>query len=158
MDSGSHDFREVLKEHGITNSICRKASCWDNACSEALFGSMNVERLYGQRFKTKRESKDETVAWLLWYNRARRHSTALDDWPTSGNAVRAGMACQSTKASQFMNSSMGYGFQGQGQTESLSPFWAGRGVMRSTNSLMRRVHGQPFVALDDPSPTAPKSM
>ena len=44
-------------------------------CSQTLFRSLKVERPHGQRFKTKREGKDETVAWLLWYNRARLHST-----------------------------------------------------------------------------------
>ncbi|WP_336297795.1 IS3 family transposase [Paucibacter sp. XJ19-41] len=28
-----------------------------------------------QRFKTRRQAKDEIVAWLLWYNSARLHST-----------------------------------------------------------------------------------
>jgi putative transposase len=36
---------------------------------------MKVERLHGQRFSTIRQAKDETVAWLLWYNRQRMHST-----------------------------------------------------------------------------------
>jgi len=71
----SHDFRDVLKEYGITSSMSRKGNCWDNACSETLFGSLKVERLHGQRFKTRREAKDETVAWLLWYNHNRLHST-----------------------------------------------------------------------------------
>jgi putative transposase len=34
-----------------------------------------VERLHGQRFETIRQAKDETIAWLLWYNRTRLHST-----------------------------------------------------------------------------------
>jgi transposase InsO family protein len=71
----SHDFQDVLKAYGITSSMSRKANCWDNACSETLFGSLKVERLHGQRFKTRREAKDETIVWLLWYNRARLHST-----------------------------------------------------------------------------------
>ena len=71
----SDDFREVLKEHGITPSMSRKGNCWDNACSETLFGSLKVERLHGQRFATIREAKDEVIAWLLWYNRTRMHST-----------------------------------------------------------------------------------
>src|ERR1039457_519850 len=49
--------------------------CWDNACSETLFSSLKVERLHGQRFQTIREAKDEVIAWLLWYNRTRMHST-----------------------------------------------------------------------------------
>ena len=71
----SDEFREVLKEHGITPSMSRKGNCWDNACSESLFGSLKVERLHGQRFGTIREAKDEVIAWMLWYNRTRLHST-----------------------------------------------------------------------------------
>jgi len=55
--------------------MSRKGNCWDNACSESLFGSLKVERLHGERFKTIREAKDEVIAWLLWYNRTRMHST-----------------------------------------------------------------------------------
>jgi len=71
----SHDFRGVLKRHGIASSMSRKGNCWDNACSESLFGSLKVERLHGQHFKSRRQAKDETLAWLLWYNRTRLHST-----------------------------------------------------------------------------------
>jgi transposase InsO family protein len=69
------DFRDVLAEYGITASMSRRGNCWDNACSETLFGSLKVERLHGQRFKTRRQAMDETVAWILWYNRTRLHST-----------------------------------------------------------------------------------
>ena len=34
-----------------------------------------MERLRGQRFVRRRQAKDETIAWLLWYNRCRLHST-----------------------------------------------------------------------------------
>jgi putative transposase len=34
-----------------------------------------VGRLHGKRFATIREAKDETIAWLLWYNRTRMYST-----------------------------------------------------------------------------------
>lgn len=71
----SQDFTEVLKEYGIASSMSRKGNCWDNACSETLFGSLKVERLHGQRFKTRRRAKDEAIDWLLWYNRTRLHST-----------------------------------------------------------------------------------
>ena len=68
-------FRDVLKEYGILSSMSRRGNCWDNACSETLFGSLKVERLHGQRFVTRRHAKDETIAWLLWYNKVRLHST-----------------------------------------------------------------------------------
>mgnify|MGYP002041404969 FL=1 len=71
----SHDFRTLLAEYGIASSMSRKGSCWDNACSGTLFGSLKVERLHGQRLKTRREAKYEIIDWLFWYSRARLHST-----------------------------------------------------------------------------------
>jgi transposase InsO family protein len=94
----SKDFRDVLKEYGITASMSRRGNCWDNACSETLFGSLKVERLYGQRFASRRHARDETIEWLLWYNRERLHSTLTyvspmqfeDNW----NAAQAKQASQ----------------------------------------------------------------
>ena len=71
----SKDFRDALKGYGITSSMSRRGNCWDNACSETLLGSLKVERLYGQRLKTRRAAKDETIAWLLWCKPARLQST-----------------------------------------------------------------------------------
>ena len=71
----SEDFRDLLTDYGIAASMSRRGNCWDNACSETLFGSLKVERLHGQRFVTRRHAKDETFAWLLWYNQSRLHST-----------------------------------------------------------------------------------
>jgi transposase InsO family protein len=55
--------------------MSRRGNCWDNACIETLFGSLKVERLYGKKFKTRREAKDETIAWLLCYTRTQLRST-----------------------------------------------------------------------------------
>jgi putative transposase len=71
----SDDFSRLLSRHGIVPSMSRKGNCWDNACSETLFASLKMERLHGKQFQTIREAKDETIAWLLWYNRTRMHST-----------------------------------------------------------------------------------
>jgi transposase InsO family protein len=45
-------------------------NCWDNACSETLFGSLKVERLHGMRFEKRRRAKDEIIDWLVWYLRS----------------------------------------------------------------------------------------
>jgi putative transposase len=71
----SHEFSGLLLECGITASMSRKGDWWDNAPSETLFASLKVERLHGQRFETIRQAKDEILAWLLWYNQTRMHST-----------------------------------------------------------------------------------
>jgi putative transposase len=55
--------------------MSRKGNCWDNAVTETLFGSLKVEQLHGERFATIRQAKDAVLAWLLWYNQTRMHST-----------------------------------------------------------------------------------
>jgi len=47
----SSDFQRVLKEHGITASMSRRGDCWDNACSEMLFGSLKVSGCRGRSLK-----------------------------------------------------------------------------------------------------------
>ncbi len=71
----SRCYTDLLAGHGITASMSRKGNCWDNACSETLFGSLKVERLHGVELHTLREAKDATLEWLLWYNGSRMHST-----------------------------------------------------------------------------------
>ena len=71
----SHRYTELLGEHGIQASMSPKGNCWDNACTETRFGSLKVERLHGMEFKSRREAKDITLDWLLWYNGSRMHST-----------------------------------------------------------------------------------
>ncbi len=71
----SRGYTDLLAEHGIKASMSRKGNCWDNACSETLFGSLKVERLHGMQFQNHREAKDAIMEWLLWYNGSRLHST-----------------------------------------------------------------------------------
>ena len=71
----SRCYTELLAGHGIKASMSRKGNCWDNACSETLFGSLKVERLHGMQLQNHREAKDATLGWLLWYNGSRMHST-----------------------------------------------------------------------------------
>jgi transposase InsO family protein len=71
----SREFRATLERRGIQASMSRKGNCWDNAPSETLFGSLKVERLHGEKFSTIRQAMDETIAWILWYNRTRMHSS-----------------------------------------------------------------------------------
>jgi transposase InsO family protein len=54
--------------------MSRKGNCWDNACSETLFGALKVERLHGVEFQNHREAEDATLEWMLWYNGSRMHS------------------------------------------------------------------------------------
>ena len=71
----SQAFKAVLDEYAITASMSWRGNYWDNACSETLFGSLEVERLNGQRLGARRQARKEVLAWLVWHNKARLHST-----------------------------------------------------------------------------------
>ncbi|MCC3243831.1 IS3 family transposase [Methylocystis sp. WRRC1] len=59
----------------MCGSIGRNGDCWNDAVNETVFGSLNVERLHGVRFVTRREVKGEVIDWLRSYNHGRLHST-----------------------------------------------------------------------------------
>ena len=44
--------------------MSRKGNCWDNACSETLFGSLRVERLQVSVLKPSARRRTN-IAWLL---------------------------------------------------------------------------------------------
>jgi hypothetical protein len=41
--------------------MSRNGTCWDNTCSETLFGSLKVERLHAMESKNHREAKVATL-------------------------------------------------------------------------------------------------
>ena len=65
-----------LAEYGVTCSMSRKGSCWDNAPTESWFGSFKNERVYGERFETRDEIIAMTFEYIeVFYNRKRQHPT-----------------------------------------------------------------------------------
>lgn len=68
-------FQNQLKVYNMQSSMSRKGDCWDNAPTESLWGHLKVGRLYGMRFKTGRDAKDEVMQWLGFYNHSRLHAT-----------------------------------------------------------------------------------
>ena len=81
----SHRYTEPFAEHGMKASMSGKGNCWDNACSETLFGSLKVERLHGMEFATHREAKDARLDWLL----VQRIEDAIDVALPQPSSVRA---------------------------------------------------------------------
>lgn len=71
----SGEFQRALTEYGMRSSMSRKGSCWDNAPTESLWGSLKVGRLHGPRFEIRREAMDEIIDWLTFYNHRRLHSS-----------------------------------------------------------------------------------
>ncbi len=68
------DYRAVLKARGITVSMSRKGDCWDNAPMESANGTVKVECVHDEHFKTRAEAQQAIVAYIGYYNTERRHS------------------------------------------------------------------------------------
>ena len=71
----AHDYRKVLKARGITVSMSRKGDCWDNSPMESANGTLKVECVHGEHFKTRAEAQQAIVEYIGYYNTDRRHSS-----------------------------------------------------------------------------------
>ena len=73
----SKEFRNIVKANPIvTQSMSRKANCWDNAVAESFFKTLKVELVYDNEFKSIEEAKTKIFEWIeVWYNRKRLHSS-----------------------------------------------------------------------------------
>ena len=68
-------FRERLCAWGCSQSMSRKANCWDNAVTESFFGILKNELIHHERFATRQEAKDKIFDYIeVFYNRSRIHS------------------------------------------------------------------------------------
>ena len=70
----ANDYRDVLKARGITVSMSRKGDCWDNAPMESANGTVKVECVNDEHFKTRAEAERVIVEYIGYYNTERRHS------------------------------------------------------------------------------------
>ncbi len=69
------DYRDVLKARGITVSMSRKATCWDNAPMESVNGTLKFECVHGEHFKTRAQARHAIIKYIGYYNTERRHSS-----------------------------------------------------------------------------------
>jgi putative transposase len=53
--SGSHDYRRILRKHGLTASMSKKGNCYDNAAVESFFKSLKAEMVWCRNWQTRRE-------------------------------------------------------------------------------------------------------
>lgn len=73
----SSTFRERLAAWGCTQSMSRRANCWDNAVTESFFGVLKNELVHHEHFHTRREARDQIFDYIeVFYNRCRIHSAA----------------------------------------------------------------------------------
>lgn len=70
------EFRSILKDHNIIQSMSGKGNCYDNAVSESFFGTLKQELLSQTRFRTRSEARSVIFEYLeIFYNQQRIHSS-----------------------------------------------------------------------------------
>ena len=69
-------YQNILKEHGIKQSMSRKGNCLDNAVVECFFGTLKSECFYLDEFSNISELKDAVTEYIEYYN-SRRISLKL---------------------------------------------------------------------------------
>ena len=72
----STSHRNILKDHGIVQSMSRKGNCWDNACSESFFSILKREMDKAKYFDNRKQAAAQIFEYIeVFYNRIRAHST-----------------------------------------------------------------------------------
>jgi putative transposase len=72
----SAEFRALLNDHHVTQSLSRPGQCWDNAVAESWFGTYKLEMIEGHSWASIAKLRSATFAWIEgWYNLRRRHSS-----------------------------------------------------------------------------------
>ena len=64
-------YQELLKKHGIVQSMSRKGNCLDNAMMENFFGLMKNELLYINQFDSVEDFEQQLKKYIVWYNNKR---------------------------------------------------------------------------------------
>ncbi|TDG35169.1 IS3 family transposase [Pedobacter changchengzhani] len=74
-DQGWHyrmkEFRQILVENGITQSMSRKGNCYDNAVMENFFGTIKSEMFYMKKYTSVEELEKEIKEYIDYYNNDR---------------------------------------------------------------------------------------
>lgn len=71
------EFGQMLREHGVSQSMSGKGNCFDNAAMESFFGRLKVEMFHGEEFRTVGEFVSCLESYIRYWNSGRL-SLALD--------------------------------------------------------------------------------
>ena len=71
----SRGYQHLIEAHGLSGSMGRKATCYDNAVTESFFHTLKVELVHRERYVTRRMAQSSIFAYIeTYYNRQRKHS------------------------------------------------------------------------------------
>lgn len=71
----SKDFRKLLSNHGLRQSMSGRGNCYDNAQAESFWARFKTELVEDGAFRSVDEARSETFSYIEgYYNQIRRHS------------------------------------------------------------------------------------
>jgi transposase InsO family protein len=82
-------FQEACERLGITQSMGRVGSAYDNAAAESFNSTLEFELLSRTRFRTKAEARRVVAEYIDWYNRVRRHYSCERKSPVEFETILA---------------------------------------------------------------------
>jgi putative transposase len=90
----SREYRQVLAQYGLRQSMSGVGNCYDNAVAESFFASLKKELVHRHVFATRTEAYDAISDYIEnFYNPERRHSAIGYATPVEHERViRAAMA------------------------------------------------------------------
>jgi putative transposase len=71
----SSDYRQLIADLDIVQSVGRTGVCWDNAVAESFWSSLKREVVHRYRFATQADARRAIFAWINRYNQRRLHSS-----------------------------------------------------------------------------------
>ena len=70
-----NEFKLLLEENEIMQSMSRKGNCWDNAVAESFFKTLKCELVYHQKFANRAIARLEIFRYIeVFYHQKRIHS------------------------------------------------------------------------------------
>ena len=72
----STQFQQTIKTNWLVSSMSGKGCCYDNAACESFFGTLKVELVHDENYKTRGEAKSSIFEYIeAYYNTKRKHFT-----------------------------------------------------------------------------------
>ena len=71
----SGDYRQLVADLEMLQSVGRTGVCWDNSVAEAFWSSLKRELVHRYRFPDRATARRAIFAWINRYNQLRLHSS-----------------------------------------------------------------------------------
>ncbi|BFU77127.1 hypothetical protein ALC152_03420 [Arcobacter sp. 15-2] len=70
----SYEHKDLLRKHGIIQSMSRSGNCLDNAVAESFFHTLKTELTHHKIYHTKAQANQDIFEYIeVFYNRQRLH-------------------------------------------------------------------------------------